>query len=249
MPGKLLLCRHMETKAVGEQEARVQVDCRQGVLVLTLNRPHCLNAIDNALARELLAGVQGAERDPDTRVILLRGAGRAFCAGRDVSAPPTEDDLVLVQAVASAIVHAAVPVVTAVHGWTVGAGLEWMLATDIAVAASSARFRLPEASLGVFVTGGITATLSAAAGLQRAKALMLLGETFDAKQAAEWGLVWKVVDEGELDAASWAIAARLAELEPHVAAQFKQVLNGVGLAAFDQAVEEESRVQRFLQRR
>jgi 2-(1,2-epoxy-1,2-dihydrophenyl)acetyl-CoA isomerase len=239
----------METEAVGRQEARVLVDRRQGVLVLTLNRPHCLNAIDNAMAGELLAAVQSANRDPDVKVILLRGAGRAFCAGRDVSAPPTEEDLVLVQAVASAFVHAAAPVVTAVHGWVVGAGLEWMLATDIVVAASDARFRLPEASLGVFVTGGITATLPAAVGLQRAKALMLLGETFDPKQAAEWGLVWKVVDEGELDAASWAMAAVLSELEPHVSSQFKRVLNGVGLGAFDQAVDEESRVQRSLQRR
>ena len=238
----------MDTKAVKGQEPPVQMDRREGVLVLTLNRPHCLNAIDNAMARDLLAAVQGAEQDPGIKVILLRGAGRAFCAGRDVSAPPTEEDLVLVQDVASALVRVTVPVVTAVHGWVVGAGLEWMLATDISVAARSARFKLPEASLGVFVTGGITATLPSAVGLQRAKALMLLGEAIDAKQAAEWGIVWKVVDEGELDAASWATAAALAKLAPSVASQFKQVLNRVGLAAFDQAVDEENRVQRSLQR-
>src|SRR5690606_29082231 len=131
--------------------------------------------------------------DAAVRVLRLRGAGKAFCAGRDVGAPPTEDDLTLVQAVAQAIVSLEKPVVAAVHGWVVGAGLEWMLDADVVIAAEGARFKLPEASLGVFVTGGLTATLAASAGLARAKALMLLGEPFDAAQAQAWGLVWQVV--------------------------------------------------------
>jgi 2-(1,2-epoxy-1,2-dihydrophenyl)acetyl-CoA isomerase len=92
-----------------------------------------------------------------------------------------------VQAVAAALVSLPKPVVAAVHGWTLGAGLEWMLDADVVIAAKSSRFRLPEASLGVFVTGGLTATLPAFAGLARAKGLMLLGEEFGAAEAHAWG--------------------------------------------------------------
>lgn len=227
----------------------LQHERRDGVLALTLDRPECLNAIDNALAGALLQALQGAARDPGIRVILLRGNGRAFCAGRDVRQPPTEQDLVLVQQVAAAIVAAPQPVVAAVHGWVVGAGLEWMLDADLVIAARSARFKLPEASLGVFVTGGLVATLPAAVGLSRAKALMLLGEPFDAEQAAAWGLAWKLVADAELERAAWDTAAALARLDPAVAAEFKKVLNSVGLAAFERAVAEESRAQRALQAR
>lgn len=217
-----------------------------GVLTLTLNRPDKLNAIDNDLARALLAALADAAADPTVRVVLLQGAGRAFCAGRDISAPPTEDDLVLVQAVAQAIVTLPQPVVAAVHGWTVGAGLEWMLDADVVIAADNARFKLPEASIGVFVTGGISATLPASAGLSRAKALMLLGEAFDAAQAQAWGLVWRVVPADALADQTQQIAARLAAVQPDLARQFKKVLNELGLAAFKGAIELENQAQRSL---
>ena len=217
-----------------------------GILTLSLNRPDKLNAIDNELARQLLAAIDAAARDDAVRVVLLRGEGRAFCAGRDVSAPPTDEDLRLVQTVARALVALPKPVVAAVHGWTVGAGLEWMLDADVVVAAGSARFRLPEASLGVFVTGGITATLQAQAGLGRAKALMLLGGEFSAAQAHAWGLAWEVVPDGELQSASMRVCSHLASLQPEVAARFKRVMNEVGLEQFDRAIELESAAQRAL---
>src|SRR5690606_11417858 len=158
----------------------------------------------------------------------------------------SEDDLVLVQAVAQALVALPKPVLAAVHGWAVGAGLEWTLNADIVLAADSARFRLPEASLGVFVTGGLTATLPAAVGLSRAKALVLLGEPFDAEQARDWGLVWRVVDEAGLPDEALRTAQRLAALAPPVAARFKRVLNQIGLAAFERAIEAENDAQRAL---
>lgn len=227
-------------------ESPLLIERRDGVMALTLNRPHKLNAIDNGLARALLAAIESAARDAAVRVLLLRGAGRAFCAGRDLAAPPTEDDLVLVQAVAQALVSLPQPVLAAVHGWTVGAGLEWMLDADVVLAAEGARFKLPEASLGVFVTGGLTATLPASVGLGRAKALMLLGEPFDAAQARDWGLVWRVVADAQLDTEAWQIAGRLAALQPEVAARFKKVLNQIGLAPFERAIEAENAAQRAL---
>lgn len=228
---------------------KVLVERRDGVLALTLNRPDCLNAIDNAMARALLAELEAAGRAAEIRAILLRGSGRAFCAGRDVRAAPTDEDLTLVQAVAKALVELPKPVVAGVHGWTVGAGVEWMLDTDMVIAGASARFKLPEARLGVFVTGGISAILPAVAGLSRAKALMLLGEAFDARQAADWGLVWKVVPEADLESVCWETAVALARLEPAVAAEFKRVLNKLGMPGFELAVQEENRAQRALQPR
>lgn len=226
---------------------KVLLELRDGVMTATLHRPDKLNAIDNDMARELLEAVGAAGGNPDVHVLLLRGAGRAFCAGRDVGAPPTEQDLELVQAVAAALVALPKPVVAAVHGWTVGAGLEWMLDADLVIAAQSSRFKLPEASLGVFVTGGLTATLAASAGLSRAKALMLLGEEFGALQAQAWGLVWQVVADADLEASSMRVCQRLAVLAPHVVSRYKKVLNEVGLSRFSRALEAESEAQRAIQ--
>jgi 2-(1,2-epoxy-1,2-dihydrophenyl)acetyl-CoA isomerase len=214
-----------------------------GVLRLTLNRPQRLNAIDEATARTLLQAVRGADADPQVRVLLLRGEGRAFCAGRDISEPPTPEILELVQAVSLAMVRCGKPIVCAVHGWVVGAGVEWMLDTDIVVAARSARFKLPEAGIGVFVTGGITAVLPRVAGLMRAKALLLLGEEFSAEQAQGWGLVSRVVDDASLDTEAQQLASRLAALDPRVASRFKRVLNQMSLACFEDSIALESRMQ------
>ena len=225
---------------------KLLVDSRDGVMTLSLNRPEKLNAIDNELSRSLLDAIEAAGADTTVRALLLRGNGRAFCAGRDLGAAPTDDDLTGVQAVAQALFYLAKPVLAVVHGWTVGAGLEWALDADIVIAAQGSRFRLPEASLGVFVTGGLSATLPALAGLSRAKALMLLGEEFSAAEALQWGLVWRVVADAELESESRRIAAKLAALEPAVAGRFKRVLNKVGLPAFARAIALENEAQRAL---
>lgn len=216
------------------------------ILTLVLNRPDKLNAIDNELAEQLLDGLRLAAVDSEIKVVRLRGNGRAFCAGRDVSSPPTDRDLDLVQAVSREIVTNPKPVVVAVHGWTVGAGLEWMMNADIVFAAQRSRFKLPEAQLGVFVTGGLVATLPATVGLNRAKALMLLGDEFNAAQAVEWGIATASPTEEALDRTSLDASARLAALSPTVVAEFKRVLNLVGLAGFEAAVQEECNVQRRL---
>jgi enoyl-CoA hydratase/carnithine racemase len=215
-----------------------------GVLTLVLNRPSKLNAINNGLAASLRDALDSAASDSSIRAIRIRGNGRSFCAGRDISEAPTEQDLVLVQAVAKSIVENPKPVIAAVHGWAVGAGFEWMLCADIVYASEDAKFGLPEASIGVFVTGGLVATLPAAVGLTRAKALMLLGDELDARQAADWGLVYRVLPIDALNAVSLNASHRLAELNPQVATQFKGVLNLFSLEGFNRAINEESIVQR-----
>lgn len=226
--------------------SRLITSVQHGVLTLSLNRPEKLNAIDNDLSRDLLSALTMASSDPSVRVVVVNGNGRAFCAGRDVSAAPTDEDLVLVQAVSKAIVGLSKPVIAAVHGWTVGAGLEWMLNADVVIAASSARFKLPEASIGVFVTGGLTATLAAYAGLSRAKALMLLGEEFSPTQALAWGMVWRVVAPDEFALESRRVAEQIASLRPEVVSQYKRVLNAVGLSSFHKATELENEAQRAI---
>lgn len=221
----------------------------EGVLTLRLDRPKRLNAIDEPTAEALLVALRRAAEAVEVRVVVLRGSGRAFSAGRDVSAAPTATILALVQDVARAIVALPKPVVVAVHGWVVGAGVEWMLAADIVVAARGARFKLPEIGLGVFVTGGITATLPRYAGLARAKGLLLLGEEFSAADALLWGLVWSVVDEAALDGEVVRVAQRLAGFEPHAVARFKRVLNELTLDRFEVALLTEARMQAELAER
>ena len=228
--------------------AKLLVEAKDGLATLTLNRPDKLNAIDNEMANAVLNAFASVASDDSVRAVRVRGTGRAFCAGRDVSAPPTETDLKLVQAVSKSIVRLPKPVLFTVHGWTVGAGLEWMLNADIVVAASSSRFKLPEAALGVFVTGGLSATLTAYAGLSRAKALTLLGEEFTAEQAQAWGLVWQVVPAADLEAAAQRLAFRLVQLRPNVANQFKRVFNEIGLNSFERAIDLENKAQRTLAR-
>ena len=150
------------------KQPNLLVETASGVTTLTLNRPQKLNAIDNDLAQAILDALESIASDDSVRAVRLCGTGKAFCAGRDMSSPPTETDLELVQAVSKSLVRLAKPVICTVHGWTVGAGVEWMLNADIVVAASTTRFKLPEAALGVFVTGGLSATLPAYAGLARA---------------------------------------------------------------------------------
>jgi len=108
------------------------------------------------------------------------------------------------QALAAALLQSPKPVVAAVHGWVVGAGLELMLNADLAIAARSARFALPEAALGLLGTGGVGALLPRAVGLPRAKGLLMLGTEFTAADAERCGLLWAVVDDAELTARTFA---------------------------------------------
>ena len=224
----------------------LQAQIADGVMTLCLNRPERLNAIDEGAARELLDALRHAHRTSEIRAVLLRGNGRSFCAGRDVSEAPTAEILALVQSVATAMVECSKPIVIAVHGWVVGAGVEWMLDGDVVIAARSARFRLPEIELGVFVTGGITATLPRIAGLAAAKGMLLLGEEFSAEQAHRWGLVWSLVDDALLEREAERVARRLASFDPEVVGRFKRVINEVSLARFAASIDAETAMQNEL---
>lgn len=212
------------------------------VLEFRLNRPARLNALTLAMSRELLSAVQQGLADPAVRVLLLSGAGAAFCAGKDKDDPASDEFVDVLQALAAALMGAAQPVVVCVQGWVVGAGLELMLNADIVVAARSARFMLPEVRLGLFGTGAITSLLPAAVGLPRAKALLMRGQPFSAEEAECWGLVAAVVDDEQALPAAIEQAVQLAASDRAVLAGTKRLLHQAALGDVALALAREAQV-------
>jgi enoyl-CoA hydratase/carnithine racemase len=196
-----------------------------GILELRLSRPSRLNALTLQLTRELVAATREAEQDDAVRVLLLTGEGRGFCAGKDKDDPASAEFVAALQDLALALMNNPKPVVAAVQGWAVGAGVEMLLNCDIVVAASDARFMLPEVTIGLFATGGVAALLPRQAGLARAKGILMLGEAFSAHQALDWGLLWSVVEPPMLGESARAIAARLAGSDPAILAAIKSSLH------------------------
>jgi enoyl-CoA hydratase/carnithine racemase len=231
-------------------------DAGDGVRLITLNRPHRLNAIVPALLEELIAALQAADRDPAVGAIILTGAGRAFCSGDDLKEfgsqssglAATRAYIERIQDVTRAMVLGDTPVVGAIRGWAVGGGLEWVINCDFAIAADATRFFFPEISLGVFVTGGVTELLPRLVGLQRARTLIMLGERFDAAQALAWGLLSKVVADDAVLPEALGLARRIAGLPRGPVRDLRRILArrvGAGLDAA-MAAETDATVRGFL---
>jgi 2-(1,2-epoxy-1,2-dihydrophenyl)acetyl-CoA isomerase len=188
------------------------------VRTLTLNRPEARNALDLALVSALRAAVAAAVTDPDTRCLVLTGAGKAFCAGADVKAwaeqgPQQGDDLWVAEAHALAVELAGAPLPTLalINGAAVGAGLDLALACDFRVAADTARFACAYTWLGYPPDVGGTWLLPRIVGIEQAKRFVYTGEFWDAQTALDRGLVGEVVPVDQL-------AGRGAELGRELAA-------------------------------
>ncbi|MBM3517298.1 MAG: enoyl-CoA hydratase/isomerase family protein [Alphaproteobacteria bacterium] len=230
--------------------------CAHGVCTITLSRPHRLNAINHELLDGLSAALAEADADPETRVVVLHGAGRAFCAGDDLkefggqsaTAAAARQHIERIQDITRALVCGDKVVVGAVHGWAVGGGLEWTINCDLTIMADDARCFFPEIPLGLFVTGGVTAILPRLAGLQRAKAAILLGERFDAHGALALGIAWKVVPGAALMAEAEAVAARIAALPARAVGDLKRIMNRAATLDFDAvlALETDATVRGFI---
>ena len=204
---------------------------RDGALVqLQLNRPAALNALDLALARALAEATAALGLDAGLRAVVLSGAGRAFCAGGDVRA--MQADSVNVARELIAAVHAAIanltglraPVLASVHGVVAGAGMSLMLACDLAIAADTTRFNLAYVNIGTSCDGGSSWALPRVVGLRRAFEIALLGETLDAAQALQLGLVNRVVPAAELQAQTAVLAQQLANGPTLALGEIKQLL-------------------------
>lgn len=233
----------------------VHLSVQNKVCTISLNRPEVLNAMNRRLIDEVALAFDEAGRDPETAAIVLTGEGRAFCAGDDRTAhshPKDEDearDLVhAIQRVTETIVFNHKPVVGAINGWAVGGGFSWALNCDFPIWARSARGFLPEVSLNLFVTGGVTALLPALVGLNKAREMLFLGERYDAQALLEMGLAWRVVDDDRLIEEASSVALKLAGLPPLAARAMKRVVSQTAAGNLKRAMdlEMEATVEGFM---
>lgn len=220
--------------------------CVDGIADIRLNRPHRLNAVTLQLYDELNQALNQAEADPEARVVLLSGEGRAFCVGADMKehkAGRTAFDrrqyLAGEQNVCKRLLQLKLPVVAAVNGFALGAGAELAIASDFLLMAESAQIGLPEISIGTFLGGGVTWLLPRLVGLARARELVFLGERIRGAEAVQIGLANRVLaDQGFIDAAR-EFARRIAAKAPFSMTLAKRHLNFAAEGSLDAALVAE----------
>ena len=220
---------------------------------ITLNRPDRLNSFTAAMHEELKEALNEVA---EARVIVLTGAGRGFCAGQDLNdrAVTSGDHPVdLGTTVETAwnplirkITSLPQPVIARVNGVAAGAGANIALACDMVVAARSAKFIQSFSAIGLIPDSGGTWALPRLVGQARAMGLALTGEPLPAQKAEEWGLIWKCVDDGALDAEVDAIAQKLASLPPLGLAAIKEMIRSSWSHTLDQELNHQRDAMRRL---
>jgi 2-(1,2-epoxy-1,2-dihydrophenyl)acetyl-CoA isomerase len=223
---------------------------RGAVAILTLNNPEKYNAIGGAMLAEFSAAFDSAAADPGVRAILVTGAGNGFCGGAQLGTPTFEAGAGVAELIRGSLnplienVRACpLPVVVAVNGPAAGAGVGLALMGDIVIAARSAKFVLSFVKLGAALDGGTSTLVQRAIGAARARALSLLGEPLLADAAAEWGLIWKAVDDADLMPQALALAEQLADGPPVANALIKAQLEDAFGATLAEALEGEAAAQ------
>lgn len=219
------------------------------LLFLTLDRPDRLNAVSLPLYRSLLDALDAARDDRELRAVVLTGEGRGFCVGADLKAhdddpldPETRKAYVrTAQDVNRRIQTHPLPVVAAVNGHAVGAGLELALSADFAVANEEAKLRLPEVALGTFVGGGVTYTLPRRVGIGKARELLFLCPFLTGREAAEIGLVDEAVSPGAVLERAEALARELARKAPVSVRLLKELLSRTHRVGREEALDAEAR--------
>ncbi len=189
---------------------------REGIIVISLNRPRVLNAINEQLTADFLAALLEAEADTESRVVVIRGEGRAFCAGFDLSQSDSparqstiENQSDAGQDITRVMVRMSKIVIAAVHGYAVGAGLEWTMGADLRVVAEGTQFGATETNVGQTVTNAGTKLLTHYIGLAKARELYFTNEYMDAEEANRLGYVNKLVPLEELDNSTMAMAQKI----------------------------------------
>jgi 2-(1,2-epoxy-1,2-dihydrophenyl)acetyl-CoA isomerase len=219
-----------------------------GVRTITLDRADKLNAVNGALAASLVAALAHAAGDDAVRVVVLTGAGRAFCAGLDLSAPPELptatradrlDPYAWVGAWVRGVVACEKPVIAAVNGPAAGAGFGLALACDLRIVAASARMTAGYVRRGLSPDAGVSYFLPRHVGLARASDILLTGRDVDAAEAERIGLATLVVPDAELATTAAAHAARLAAGAPIAHALTKRLLAATFDRSLDTALRDE----------
>ena len=223
---------------------------QEGIAHLTVERPERLNAYRDQTADELLDAFRRADADASTRAVILRGAGRAFGAGYDLSVikPETTPELdrvldVHFNPLIGFMRTTRLPIVSQVNGPCAGAAVGVALAGDIILAARSAYFYEPFVGIALVPDAGNSLFLSRIAGRVRAAPAMLLGDRIGAEEALRWGLVWKVCEDDALAAEAESIARRLCERAPAALAATKRLI----VAATDSGMDAQLDLERDLQ--
>ena len=211
----------------------IELDVRDGVAHLTLNRPDAANGINLELARDLMDATLAIQADDAARVVLLTGAGKLFCGGGDVKGFADRDDLptylreVLgpLHVAISNLVRGVAPVVAAVQGSAAGAGMGLVGASDLVVAAESAKFVMAYTGVGLTPDGSSSWFLPRLVGLRRALELTFTNRVLSAAEALDWGLISQVVPDDELQDSAAALAAKIAAGPPQALAAAKRLLH------------------------
>lgn len=232
-------------------EAPVTLDTCDGVARLRLNRPEASNGLNVPLLRALHEAILTCHADPSVRVVLLTGAGRNFCAGGDIKTFESKGDRLpdylreataWLQLATAALIQLKAPVVTAVQGFAAGGGgMGLVCASDIVVAAESAKFFSGAVRVGMAPDGGSSVTLTQLVGLRQALRILLTNPTLSAAEACDLGLITEVVSDDALTQRAEDIAAQLAALPPLALSATKRLVwSGVGQSV-EQRLAEEAR--------
>jgi 2-(1,2-epoxy-1,2-dihydrophenyl)acetyl-CoA isomerase len=225
-------------------------DTTNGILTITLDRPDALNAFDRAMKEELLAALKAADRDREVRVVVITGAGRAFCAGQDLKErqePGATDLGTELRARYNPLILAMrrldKPIIGAINGVAAGAGFSLALACDMRIASESASFIQAFGRVGLVPDSGSTWFLPRLVGPARAAELIFTGEPLDAATAERIGLVNRVVPAGRLLLEAHALANRLAQQAPRALALAKRALQRSLESGLEAQLEYEAQLQ------
>lgn len=218
-----------DSKVLVERDAK-----DEAVAIVTLNHPDRRNALTVELKSQLVRALEGVAADEAVRAVVLTGSGKAFCVGQDLGEhaeslradPAHAFDTVgeHYNPIVRSIADMPKPVVAAINGAAVGAGLGFVLACDLRVAAEGVSFATAFAAIGLTADSGLSASLVHSVGASRATELMLLGESFTAEQARDWGLVRAVVPPEQLRETALELARRLAAGPTAAYAEIKKAL-------------------------
>jgi len=224
----------------------------EGIAHLTLNRPNVLNALNSTIIVELNSALDDLGNDNAVKVVILTGAGRAFCVGGDIqsflavemSILARRDFIAKAGNIAFKMINLEKPIIAAVNGDAVGGGIGIVLACDIVIASEKARFGAVFSKVGLVPDTGTTYTLPRIVGQSKAKELCWTGEIFDAAEAQRLGIVSKVVPPEQLESTVGELAKKLAS-GPTIVTGFTKMIMNKGLALGDMAatIEYEAEAQ------
>ena len=205
------------------------IEKKDGVATLTLNRPDAMNALSRSLSDALSSAFREIQSDPDIRVAIVTGNGKAFCAGMDLKELGSGGDesrgTKIGNPTDAAMRDFEGPIIAAVNGFAVTAGFELALASDVIIASTAARFVDSHVRVGILPGWGLGVKLPRLIGVGRAKSVSLTANPIDAATAEAWGLVTQVVEPEDLLPTATALANDMASCDPEMLFSYKKLID------------------------